>query len=316
MSVLQSKHSKTNEKSYKTKIRKKRVKNIAQEPNDDFDLETETVINMTNRNNNEIRNRQSKINEKEQRKIKRRKKRIKAVVKWTSLCILTLGGVIFALVSPIFNIKEIEVVNTNILSKDTIISLSGLTKEQNLFRFLKSDVEKSIKENAYVESVDIKRELPNKVKIEVEERKRDFCLQFLNGYAYINNQGYILEIVQDKLNLPVIKGAETPEEEIKPGNRLNTEDLEKLEVAIKIINVAKENEFDSKVTSIDISNKNDYILSLEEEGKVAHLGDENSINTKMLYIKKVIELEAGKEGIIFVNGNFNNNFKAYFREKV
>ena len=42
----------------------------------------------------------------------------------------------------------------------------------------------------------------------------------MNGYAYINNQGYILEISQEKLDLPVIQGAKTPEEKIVPVNRL------------------------------------------------------------------------------------------------
>lgn len=316
MSVIHDEQRKQKEMKNKVKEREKRIKQIKENQYDTFELDTETVIRMTNKNNAEVQNRNRKINENEQKRIKKRKKRMKKILKWTSLIILILGAIIFALVSPIFNIKEIEVANTNILSQDTIVSLSGLTKEQNIFRFLKSDVEKSIKENPYVESVNIKRQLPNKVLIEVEERQRNFNLEFLNGFAYINNQGYILEISEEKLDLPILKGAKTPEEEIKPGNRLCMEDLQKLESAIKIMNVAKENEFDSRVTSIDISNKNEYILYLEQDKKTVYLGDINNLNTKMLYVKKMIDLEDKKEGTIFVNGDFNNKFKAYFREKV
>ena len=79
--------------------------------------------------------------------------------------------------------------------------------------------------------------------------------------------------------------------------------------------LAKENEMESKIKTIDISNKNEYILYLEDN-KMANLGNSKNLNTKMLYVKKLMELEAGKEGTIFVNGDFSNKFKAYFREKV
>ena len=46
----------------------------------------------------------------------------------------------------------------------------------------------------------------------------------MNGYAYINNQGYILEVSQEKLDLPVIQGIKTSEEKIVAGNRLEKED--------------------------------------------------------------------------------------------
>ena len=211
---------------------------MKQNEQDEFDFDMETVINMTNRNNKNVANKNRAIQEKNQRRIAKKKKMIKRTVKWTSLLIIILAGIIFEFASPMFNITDIEVINTNLLSQEKIISLSGLTKNQNIFRFLKSDVIKAIKEDPYVENVKIERKLPNKVQIDVEERQRNFSLEFLNSYAYINNQGYILEISEDKQNLTVIKGSKTSEENIVPGNRLAQEDLERLEVAIKIMAIA------------------------------------------------------------------------------
>ena len=79
------------------------------------------------------------------------------------------------------------------------------------------------------------------------------------------------------------------------------------------MNIAKEYELDSKVTSIDISNKEDYIINIQEEGKKVHLGDGSNINNKMLYIVAIIEAEKQKEGEIFANGDLNKNFRVYFR---
>ena len=279
------------------------------------DDDIEMVINMINRNgkNQEIKNKKREQNE--NRRVQKKKKKMKKILKWTSIIVLVIVGLVFTLTSPLFNISEIKVENNNALSEEKIVSLSGLTKGQNIFRFLKSDVEKNIKEDTYVEDVKINRSLPGTVVIDVKERNRDFSLKFLNGYAYINNQGYILEIADNDIGATVIQGVETAEENIVPGNRLDTNDLKKLEVAIRIMTIAKENEIDSKIKTIDISDKNEYILYIDGN-KTANLGDSTNLTTKMLYVKKIMELEEGKEGTIFVNGDFSNKFKAYFREKV
>lgn len=315
MSKIQAKHEEKNIKQ-KQRQREKRIKEMKKNEETEFDFDTETVINMTNKNKKNFMKKNNAAISKNQRKIAKKKKRVKRIIKWTSLSLIIIAGAIFAFASPLFNITQIEVINTNLLSKDKVISLSGIKKDQNIFRFLKSDVIKKIKEDPYVQDVKINRQLPNKVQIDIEERQRNFSLEFLNGYAYINNQGYILEISQDKLNLPVIKGASTEENNITPGKRLEQKDLEKLEVAIKIMTIAKENELDEKVTSIDISNKNEYILYLESEKKTVYLGNQENLTTKMLYTKKIIEKESGNEGTIYVNGDFTNKFKAYFRQKV
>ena len=41
--------------------------------------------------------------------------------------------------------------------------------------------------------------------------------------------------------MPVIQGISTKEDQVVPNNRLNNEDLEKLEDVIKIMNASKEN---------------------------------------------------------------------------
>lgn len=251
------------------------------------------------------------------KKMQKRKKSRKKIIKWTSIIIIVLVGLVFTLTSPLFNIKDIEVVNNNILSQEKIISLSGITKEQNIFRFIKSDIVKHLKEDPYVESATISRKLPSTVTIDVKERNRDFCLKFLNGYAYINNQGYILEIVEETSGIPILQGTETPEENIEPGKRLDNSDLKKLETAIQIMNLAKENEINDKITGIDISDRNEYILYLAEEKKTAYIGNNNNLTTKILYIKEIMEkYENEKEGSIYVNGDFSKGFKPYFREKV
>ena len=300
----------------KAKEREKRIKKRKAEQKSQFDFDTETVIGMTKKNNRK-KPKDNKIKKsKNQARIERKKKKIKKIIKWMSLLFLIIGGIIFAVVSPIFNINDIQVFNNNQITTETIVSLSQLQVGQNIFKFNKNKVEKEIKANSYVENVNVKRKIPNKIEIAIEERKKNYNVEFLNGYAYINNQGYILEISEQKLDLPTIQGISTEAEQIVEGNRLNTEDLEKLGSAIQIMNICKNYELDNKISSIDITNRNNYILYMEGEKKTIELGDDSNLSTKMLYIPTILKENEGKEGTIYVNGDINNNFKPRFREKV
>ena len=307
---------KEKEEKKKAKEREKRIKQRKNEQKDQFDFDTETVIGMTNRNNQKIKQRNQSRMTKKQAKIIRKKKRIKKVIKTLLLLAIIIGGICFALISTIFNIEDIKVNGNEQINADTIVSLSQLQVGQNIFKFYKEKVINDIKTNAYVENVKIKRKIPNKIEITIEERKQDYNVEFLNGYAYINNQGYILEISEQKLDLPVIKGISTPQEQIVEGNRLNDDDLEKLETVIQIMNICKSYDLDKKVSSIDITDSNDYIMEMNEEKKIIHLGNNSSLSNKMLYVPAILTENEGKEGTIYLNGDINGDFKPRFREKV
>lgn len=281
-----------------------------------FEEDTETVIQMTNKNKIKKDKKQRRALTKKERKRKKKIKRIKFFLKLILFVGLVSGTIIFALTSPIFNIKDIKVINNNQVQTDTIISLSELKKEDNIFKFYGKNVVNKIKENAYIENVKIHRKLPNTIEIKVEERTPTFSVDYMGKYAYINTQGYILEIAKTNNGMTIIQGATTKEEDIQPGNRLCNEDLSRLEETIKILDSANENKLEGKVTSIDISNKNEYSIYIESEKKKIHLGDSTNISNKMLYVLAIIEKEKGKEGDIFVNGDLNNKFQPYFREKV
>ena len=314
INIDEEKEEKKKIKEREKRIKERKKKEINEE--EKFDLDTETVIGMTKKNHKQNRNIEKKIIDKNERKRLKRIKRIKRIVKWTAIILIIVGGTTFAMVSPMFNIQDIQVNNINRISADTIISLSGLSKGQNIFRFLTNNIEENIKQEPYVDSVEIKRVLPNKIEINVTERERNFSLEFLNGYAYINNQGYILEISNDKAGLPVLQGAVTPEEEIKAGNRLQKEDLEKLGTVIRIMDLCKANGLDSLITSIDMSDKNDYSIYMEQEKKTVYLGDESNLGDKILWVQPILEDNKGIEGEIYVNGDLNNDFKPRFKPKV
>ena len=301
----------------KQKEREKRINEKKKlENEEEFDFDTETVINMTNKNKLKKDEENRKKITRQEKKRKKRIKKIKFFLKIFLLIGIIAGGITFALTSPIFNIKDISVENNVTIPSDTIISLSGLKTGENIFKFYKANIIEQIKENPYVESVEIHRKFPSTVQINITERVATYSVDYMGKYAYINSQGYILEISEDSKKIPVIQGATTNEDDIKPGNRLNNEDLKRLEQVIRIMDASKGAGLDTQITSIDISDENEYSIYLNEEKKRVYLGDGSNLSNKMLYVQAIVEQEKGKEGDIFVDGDLNNKFNPYFREKV
>lgn len=251
----------------------------------------------------------------QQEKIMQKRKKKQKAIKWILILALLIVAILCAMFSPLFNIKKIEVQGNEIISKNEIISLSQIQLEENTFKLNKSQIKKQIKENAYIQSVIIVRKLPSEIVIKVEERKPAYLLEYAGSYIVIDKQGYMLEIKNEKMNLPVIQGAVTSTEEFKVGNRLCTEDLEKLAEILRIVEIAQVNDIYTIITGIDIENAENIKLIFESEDKVAYLGDSSNMNTKILMIKSIIEKEKGNPGEIFLNFDLNKK-NPIFRERV
>ena len=309
MSLTKKESSNKKSRQAKNKQIENRSKNKGEEKlNDEFDFETEQLIQMTNKNRIKKEARIAKQNEIKEKKRKKRNKRIKLFLKVLVFIILIGGAIIFAMTSPLFNIKEIKVTNNTQVPSDTIISLSEIKIDENIFKFYKGNASNKIKENAYIENVIIERIIPSTVEIKVEERTPKYSVDFMGKFMYINSQGYFLELSEDNKGLTIIHGITTEEEKVIPGNRMSNEDLNRLEEVMKIMSSANENGLEGKVTSVDISNKNDYTIYLEEKKKKVHIGNTSNLSNKMLYILAIMEQEDGKEGDIYVNGDLNNKF--------
>ena len=298
---------------------------------DDNEEQERSDFNKTkaNRNNSNKNNRKKQANKKlknnnrngkNNKNPELSKKRRKLIFRITKIIILLgiiIGGIVFALVSPIFNIQNITVTGNSKISSETIVSLSGLTIDQNIFNFRTSSVIEGIKQNAYIDTVEVKRKFPDEIELNVQERTATYALTYGNAYVYINNQGYILEITSKNNSYPIIKGYETPTEEIQLGNRLNENDLEKLNDVLRIMEAISSagDDYIDDITQIDISDKTNYILTLSKEKKTIYLGDATKLSDKVLWINTFLKEEEKNEGTIYLNVNLNTE-TPYFREKV
>lgn len=330
-----SKNVKERNSARTQKTRKGKTQKSNNEDNDIINLDNEIIIGMTlkEESKKDTKAKKSKSKKPKDKKTvskskpvkktqtaknnkKPKKKNIKLkILKWIFLLAILATAIILFMLSSVFNITNITnitVTNNNKISEQEIISLSGLTKNENMFKVLNKKVEESIEQNPYIENVKITKTISGTVNLEVTERVATYMLKFANGYVYINNQGYMLEISQEPLELPIISGFKTPTENIKEGNRLVVEDLKELENVIKIMEIAKTTSVGAIIAEIDISDPTNYKIIVPSENKTVEFGDLTNINVKILKIEYIIEQEKGKQGEIY----FQGAEKAVFREKV
>lgn len=294
-------------------VNKKAIEKLKKQKRKAKNKRKKEIIKQAKREEKErLKRQRPQITEKQARQIKKVKKALINV----SLIILIITAITLFLLSPIFSIENISIKNNEKLSQEEIISLSQIEKGTNLFKIRNAEIKNNIKENAYVDEVKVNRILPNTIEITVTERQVAYLLEYGSSYAYIDEQGYILEIssanITDKIK---IRGYKTTEDNIKPGNRLIKEDLNKLNDVAIITDTAKNSGINAQITSINIENQNEYSLYMESEKKTVHIGSISNLDTKMLYLQVMLEKEKDNEGEIFLNIDFKTK-NPYFKEKV
>lgn len=242
--------------------------------------------------------------------------KLRKLFTWTILIGIVIGIFVFLCKAKMFNICNIEITGNLQIPTETILQVSGIDTNDNIFLARTIKAKNKIKENPYVKEIIIKRELPDKIKIEVIEKQKAYMLQLETGYVYVDKYGEILEISENRLeNLITLYGYTTKNTDIIPGNKLNKEDLEKLEDVQKILKSGEKNQLNDKIASIDISDGNNYILNLAAYKKNVYIGNTSNLSTKMLRAKDIIDKTTDLEGKIFVNGEFGEGFDPYFREE-
>lgn len=259
------------------------------------------------------RRKQEKIKNLSPKELRKRKAR-KIVIKYSFVFVLFIFAVILFLLSPVFYIKNIEVEGNSKISSEQIKALLQINSTTNIFEESNNKVNAKLKENKYIEKADVRRILPSTLKVNVVEREVEYLLEYANSYAYTDKNGNILEVSANPVEGKVkIIGYST--KSLNDQEKLDESDIEKLNNVNSILQSAEQFEIRNKITSINIADQDDYQIYIESEKKIVHLGDTKNLDTKMIYIKAILEKEKGNDGEIFVNMDLNKK-QPYFRQNV
>lgn len=127
--------------------------------------------------------------------------------------------------SSLFEVREIKVQGNVSLNRDQIVSISGLSPGENIFRINLQSASEKLRVIPMIKNVDMARRLPATVQIRVEERKPVALLPVEAGFIQIDGEGVYIQkgdIGQDQL--PVITGVQFPAP--VPGGKIVSEGLD------------------------------------------------------------------------------------------
>jgi cell division protein FtsQ len=170
-------------------------------------------------------------------------------------------GIYFALHIDYFDINGIAVAGNKEISDEEIISLSKIETGDNLFDVHPIMAERRIKKNLYIEKVNVKRVLPNKIRIEVTERSGKAQFTMGSGkklrYVVTDNDGMVLEIAKEQRNVTMIEGVD-----VKSAEKKKTIEVKQTGVykkAMNIVQTAEDTDMYFKKIVISGSRVNAYV---------------------------------------------------------
>lgn len=106
-----------------------------------------------------------------------------------------------------FQVKEVEVKGCRKIPEKAVLTLAGLEGMPNLFTVPLKEISKRVEAHPWVEQVNVRKVFPDKILIQVEERRPIAILQLEEPY-YIDSKGVIFSQVgdRDEYNFPFLTG--------------------------------------------------------------------------------------------------------------
>ncbi|WP_017471803.1 cell division protein FtsQ/DivIB [Amphibacillus jilinensis] len=117
----------------------------------------------------------------------RRKKTNRRLIFYLCLFFVLISIVVY-LQSPLSYVSEINVAGQEYVSIEEIIEYSRLSNDDNIWGFRTSDIEDNIKELPEIKDAEVRRILPNHIKITVDE---------LDKVAYLNEGRYVYPLLEN-----------------------------------------------------------------------------------------------------------------------
>lgn len=141
------------------------------------------------------------------------------------LCLILLNSKLFA-------VRNVEVKGNSKVSSEDIILNAGLNSYHNIFKIDNDELSNLILQDFRIASVKIKRQLPDKIVISVQERTPICLLSYLHNLLIIGEDGLVMSAQEEAevVELPVVTGVKL--NNIKYGEKVKSSDFQ---IALEIL---------------------------------------------------------------------------------
>ena len=183
-----------------------------------------------------------------------------------------------------FVLTGVDISGYNILEKKDYQVIVSEFKIESINNYKLREISNKIEKNPFVKAVQVSRQFPNVIKINIVERK-PLAIINLDEKLMIDNDGFVLpnHIYGDSVLIPVLSGF-NPAKDLYPYGE-KTLSI-KVKEAISILNQLSKsyNKLYNNISEITLNNNDDYVIILSDRPTRVILGKKN-IMTKLNILK-------------------------------
>lgn len=236
--------------------------------------------------------------------LRQEKKRNRRTVFYVFL-FLFVTLVFLAVCAAVFlNVKTINVNGNEKYSYEQIRELIPIVEGENIYSFDSDELETILTQNLpYIGSVEIKRDLPSTVEINIIEEKPYYAAELAGNTYLLSSDLKVLEILKDvsadSTELAVLSMNNV--RQCIVGSQVEFVN-ERTNAALTSLYESFESNFiEDKIDGVDVRSRFDIYIYYDDRFEV-YIGDTESIDIKIRFLVAIIdELEDGATGVIDVS---------------
>ncbi len=230
-------------------------------------------------------------------------KRESIIRQWVSMghfMVVLLGVACVALAViylPIFRVNEVRVVGNYFVTDEDVMRIAGIHRGQNIFEVETARATKTLMKDLRIEEVVVRREFPNGILIDIEERRPVACVACEYGYLDIDRKGMVLRAYKTRpyQEIPLIIG--TTLSDLYIGDRTHDEVL----IGTAEYLAGLDDDALAKLTQVDVSNPY-YVVAHTWNGAEIQVGALERISDKAHITQNFLdELDTARQPIEFIN---------------
>lgn len=206
-----------------------------------------------------------------------------------------------------FHISNIEVFGNEQISDDKLILASGVTTGENIFKINLKSAKENIKLHPYTKNVKVKRKLPNKIAIHIEERKEAAVIVHIGSYIYIDDEGIILNILSEKKDNKCITISNLEIEEAEIGKEIIFNNDEMNNLILEFIDSCTKLGLAETFNQVSFDEDGEITIYLENGQEVA-FGTLDDVKYKLNFLQAILkELESNNQRYKAIHLDKGNN---------
>ncbi len=206
-----------------------------------------------------------------------------------------------------FGLKKVEIRGNSRYTEEQILEACGFSPSDNLFGVDLKKAEKDIiKKYPYISKVTFKRVLPSTLIITVTEDAPSYCAEIYGDYFLLSEDLRIIskhDIYEDieVLDMPVIYLKLPQVERAVQGERIVLDKDSNYDHIIEFLSLLKEQEIYNRTDCIDASDRYHLVLYTDGSRYKIDIGTKDNLDTKIKFVKKVIETAFNQYSIVAIN---------------